>query len=140
MTLKILNPTIFPVRIRIASDMLDDFRECELGSYEDYEGLMQGDAEDQQEARDGLYGTTHVYEILGRALDRSRRLNTIELRDENEAAEVYYAVCSGTFQLSPRGLRAARRLADQLRPVLQEPQWEERFSTLLAQWPRPEGV
>lgn len=128
----------FPLIIRLAPALLEDFRESELGAYEDAQ--PGGPSEHEGPAR---YGSTHAYEILGRHLARGK----IEIRDLDEAAEVYFAAASGTFQLSDaarcdpgngnRGLRAARRICDALRPVLLASA-EPDHHTLLAKW-KPDG-
>jgi hypothetical protein len=118
----------FPLTLTMKSTLLDDFRECELGSFEDYEG-----AEDPEDRTRDLYADEHVYVILGRHLTRDRKTSRVEIRTAGEAAEVYYAACSGTFKLHPAGYREATRIADLLRPLIRE-----EFPALVEAWRRPE--
>ena len=142
--LKILNPTCFPISFQMSSRLLDDFRECELGSYEDYVALLKGTDEDAAEAEGNVYGDVHGYEILGRWLNLHATRSKIELLDMDEVAEIYYRACSGTFQIADhdrtngKGLAAARRIADRLRPVLQESK-DPDHAELLRRWPEPTG-
>ena len=82
------------IKIRISKPALEEFQQSEYGSWEDA----------------GCPDTGHVYAIL------QRHIAQIEVRDDAEAAEVFCAVCSGTFQLEYKGfLRTARRIANALR-------------------------
>jgi len=137
--MKTQDPTAFPVIIRISSALLDDFRESELGSFEDYQQMSEDERAEER------WADEHVYEILGRHLDTKRKMNRIEIRNAGEAAEVYYAACSGTFQIdrtdeggNASGYRAAVRICNVLRPVLQEP-WPYEFNELLNRWRAPTG-
>jgi hypothetical protein len=57
----------YPIRVRMSPALIEELRECELGSFEDYTGLINsGDPEDNAEARDMIFGTVHRYEILER--------------------------------------------------------------------------
>lgn len=129
--------TNYPVRIRMKPELLAELRECELGSFEDFEALRDSvDPADQAEAKDMIFGFTHRHEILG------RHKGVIELRDANEVAEVYYGAASGTFQIrenSAQCYRAAVRLCNQLRPILETYSTDSDIALLLRQWPRPAG-
>lgn len=115
----------FPIRIRINPAALDAFQRSEEGSHEDWKGGLQ--------PYDSVYGDTHVFDILG------RYRAVIEVRNADEAAEVYTAVCSGTFQLNDPEegkpyFRTACRIANALRPVVAAYHPRE-----VTRWPRPSG-
>lgn len=121
------NP-LYPLFVRMSAHRIEELRECELGSWED-----RTDDEPAQ------FGTTHVYDILG------RHRHKIEMRDADEVAEIYYAAISGTFQIDrtdeggdDRQFRAACRLCDKLRPVLRA--GGDTYAQLLGAWRAPCGM
>jgi hypothetical protein len=134
--------TTFPIKIKMAQRLIDDLRECELGSYEDWQGELAEAKRTGTEPVDPPHSGTHQYEILDRRHD-----GVIEIRSADEACDVYYAACSGTFQIrrdkyetgdgkkDERGYRAACRICDILRPIVQETDPE-----LVAMWRAPAGV
>ena len=125
----ILNPTCYPLRIRVNAGLLDDFIGCEDPSYEDYVGLLEsGEPEDAEEAADMICGTQHGVEIL------RRHKGLIELHTADEVADIYYRLCSGTIGCSERGKRWANRIADKLRPILQEPRYGDDYADLIRMW------
>lgn len=108
------------IAIRLSNAAATDLYCCESGSYDDNDG----------EAR---YGDTHACDIIQRS-PRGRNDTRITLTD-SEAAELYYAICSGTFQLEDKGyLRTARRLADRLRDAARR-----HDADLVKHWPAPSG-
>lgn len=116
-----------PQRIRLSAAALAEFIECEMGSFEDHQ------APDADHSSD--YCKEHVVEIL-------RRHNAmIEVRNDAEAATVYLAACSGTFQLGvadrgddPCYYHVARRICDRTRDAMRRID-----SKGLAMWPAPTG-
>ena len=86
------------IKIRISPAALEEFQQSECGAWEDAGGPDTG----------------HAYCIL------QRHAAQIEVRDDAEAAQVYYAACSGSFQIDDpaygqRYFRTACRIADKLR-------------------------
>lgn len=151
--LRLINPTVFPIRIRMSCALLEELIECEMGSFEDFENAKRTNP-DNYIGESEIHGTVHRVEILKRHECKSHQyMGTIEMRDYNEVAEVYYGACSGTFQIDrtdeedsagqgnwgDRGYRAAVRLCDKLRPILQESDDPE-IVQLLRQWSAPAGV
>lgn len=114
----------FPIKIRINPIALEEFRDSEYGSFEDdEEGVTRS------------YSPLHAYEILGRAPA------AIIVNDADEAAEIYWRVCSGTFQLNNQDdgenrqyFKTACRIAAALRPAVQEA-----HPSVVAVWPAPSG-
>lgn len=101
------------IKIRVSKPALEEFKHSEYGSYED------ADCPD----------TGHVWCIL------DRHSGAIEIRDDDEAAEVYYALVTGTFALRDKGyLRTARRIADAVRDAARRADPE-----LVQQYPQPDG-
>lgn len=143
----------YPVKFKLALDLVDELRECELGSWEDYSNLrVSTDPEDQREADDMIYGSVHRYAILGRVLENfpahmhsTRGMVTVVLDNADEVAEVYYGAVSGTFQIrdtddadSARRYRAACRICDTLRSYLLASA-DAHHHELVRQWPAPAG-
>lgn len=143
----------YPVKFKLAIDLVDELRECELGSWEDYTNLRAStDADDHSEADDMIYGSVHRYAILGRVLENfpahmhsTRGMVTVVLANADEVAEVYYAAVSGTFQIrdaddegSERRYRAACRICDTLRSYLLASADADHHA-LVRQWPAPLG-
>ena len=105
------------IKIRINPAALEEFQHSEHGSYEDH----------------GSPDVGHVWNIL------QRHTGLIEVRSDAEAAEVFYAVCSGTFQLdAPEEgkvyFRTACRIADKLREAARRSDPE-----MVARWKAPSG-
>jgi len=94
----------YPIKIKVASYLIDEFANCEQGRYEDHTH------EPECPACDGACATEpFAYDIL------QRWRTMIEVRNQAEAEEIYWAVSSGTFQLAEDGhLQAAQRIADTL--------------------------
>jgi hypothetical protein len=102
----------FPIRIRVSKQALEEFVCSEEGSWSDHD-----------EAPD------HQCAIL------QRHKTSIEIRNAEEAAKVYYACCSGTFQLDYKGfLRTARRIANELREAA-----KQHDPDIVKHWPAPDG-
>lgn len=135
--MKLINPTVYPVRVRMAAHHIEELRECELGSWEDHQQgneTFEGVSE-PTEGDTARYGTVHAYDILG------RHKAVIEMRDADEVAEIYYAAASGTFQIdrtdeggNDKQYRAACRLCDTLRPII-----AESHADLVRAWRGPSG-
>jgi hypothetical protein len=134
----------------MAPHHIEELRECEFGSWEDHQsGAETFEAvSEPAEGDTARYGSVHAYDILG------RHRGKIEMRDADEVAEIYYSAASGTFQIDRtdedeatgergvgnRQFRAAQRLCDALRPVLQEPRYAGVYDDLLRVWPAPSGL
>jgi hypothetical protein len=101
------------IKVRVAKPALEEFKASEFGSYED------ADCPD----------TGHVWCIL------DRHSAAIEIRNNDEAAEVYYALVTGTFALRDKGyLRTARRIANAVRDAARRAD-----PALVEQYPEPDG-
>ena len=108
------------IAIRLSNAAATDLYCCESGSYDDNDG----------EAR---YGDTHVCDLIMRG-HRQKTSTRITLTD-SEAAEFYFALCSGTFQLHDMGyFQTACRLADRLRDAARR-----HDADLVKHWPAPSG-
>lgn len=105
---------MFPIKIKISEKALAELVQSEWGSWEDHK-----------------HAGGHPCEIA----QRHRKVLVVENR--KEADRMYYAVCSGTFQLQrkvgegPSYFRTACRIADILRP-------HARPATVDV-WPKPTG-
>lgn len=105
------NASPFPIRIRLSERLRAELSACEEGSYSD----MQAEADAGREPDRPLSSHTHI--IASR-----KPRGFLVIRNAAEADDVYYSVCSGTFALRektdefPGNLRAARRIANILRP------------------------
>jgi len=105
---------VFPIRIKMSAVALEELAQCEWGSWEDH-----------KEARG------HPCEIA------QRHKGVLVLDNAKEADRMYYAVCSGTFQLNREPgegrsfFRTACRIADVLRPFARP--------ETVKQWPFPTG-
>ena len=116
--------------IRMSNAAATDLYHAEYGSYEDQSYDM---AEGEIEAL-GRWSNAHACDIIMRG-KRGQTSTSITLLDDSEAAEMYYAICSGTFQLEHMGyLSTARRLANQLRDAARRHSAE-----LVRTWPAPSG-
>lgn len=105
------------IKIRINPKALEEFQHSEHGSWEDH------DCPD----------TGHVWCIL------QRRAGAIEIHDDAEAAEVYGAAVSGTFQIDDKEIgkpyyKVAVRICDALRDAARR-----HNPDLVTRWPRPSG-
>lgn len=114
-----MNAAPFPLAIRLSARKIEELRECELGAYEDDEAKVEKGEEPDRALE------SHTYTVCKRATGA-----VLSIADADEAEDVYYAVCSGTFQL--HHLSAARQIADLLRPYA--------LPETVKLWPRPEGL
>lgn len=120
---------MFPITVPLPRALIQELQSAELAAWEDHEAaLHQG----RQPSRVPL-----VYTVCERALGGRRAALVIE--NAAEAADVYYAVCAGTFQLleQPTGRRqykAACEIANQLRPIANTVD-----ARMVALWPAPSG-
>lgn len=109
----------YPVVIRLGPVLPEELAMCEEGSYEDQQALHPSERDRPLE--------THTYTIAQRYRSQLRIDNVLEAED------VYYAVCSGTFQIrSKRYFRAACKIADALRELVRR-----NNPDLVDQWPAP---
>lgn len=109
----------YPIRIKLSAAVLEKLGQCELGSWED----LNGDDPDP-EGLESRPLESHTYAVV----ERSPK-TVLVINNPAEAEDVYYAVCSGTFQLYY--LRAARKIADRLRP--------HALPETVKLWPGPSG-
>lgn len=118
------------ITIRLSNAAATELYHSEYGSYEDQQNDMDAGAISVL----GRWSDAHACDIIMRG-KRRQNSTTITLLDDSEAAEMYYAICSGTFQLDYKGyLRTAKRLADQLRDAARRHSAE-----LVRSWPAPSG-
>lgn len=100
---------MFPIRIKIPTDVLVELAACSEGSYSDMQAIS-----DKGEPIERML-TTHAHVVA------SRHKTVLEIRNKVEAEDMYYEVCSGVFQIKGRrGWTYANRIADALRPVVKE--------------------
>ena len=91
----------YPIRIKVSAPILEELQHCEYPSWEDLTSGLSDPAERPLES--------HTYAVVKRSPRTVLVINTPE-----EADDVFYAVCSGTFQLYH--YRTACRIADALKP------------------------
>ena len=87
----------YPITIRMTRKTVSEFRECELGAYEDAENSPE------------LFDEPPVLEKMAYAI-LGRHESKIEIFDRDEMQEIWEAVCSGTFSL--HHYSSACRVAD----------------------------
>ncbi len=87
----------YPIKIRMTPAALGELSESECGRWEDNGRPDEG---------------CWAYLIA------QRHRTVLELRTEEELREVYWAICSGTFQIHMN--RGARAAATKLRPFVEE--------------------
>lgn len=104
----------FPITLAWSKGCITEFAESEFASHEDTLHRREEGSTDAEDLR------PTVYEILSRLATRVR------LENADEVAVVWWALCSGTFQLSAEAkcgeysyLAAADRFADRLRPYVE---------------------
>lgn len=111
----------FPIGITLSKALCEELSECEMGAYEDAERAVEKGEENDRPLE------AHTYVVAKRDKDKNR----IVIQNADEAEDVYYAVCSGTFmQLNSAAFRAACRIANVLRPYA--------FPETVKLWPKPE--
>lgn len=112
---------MLPITIRLTRAQVEDLACSEEGRHED-SAAARARGEDGEDAE-----TCHAYLVASRAPGAVLVVNTPE-----EASDLYYAVCSGTFQI--HNYPAAVRIADRLRDVVREHDPE-----ILRLWRAPYG-
>lgn len=99
--------TTYSIKIKLPVGHLSELAECEHPAYEDAE-------HDEAEGKPAERPTaTHTYVVA------KRHKTILEIRNAEEANDVYYAVCSGTFGLREKSMawhRSAVKIANLLRP------------------------
>mgnify|MGYP003114373812 FL=1 len=100
----------YPIKLKASADFIMHLYECEYGRYEDRES---GDIEQEL-----------VYCDFG-----DRWKTQIEIRDDAELDECWYALASGTIGCMGFG-RTANRMLNQLRPLA-----KQRIPETVALWP-----
>lgn len=114
----------YPIKLKSSSNFIQEFYSCEYGRYED--------AQNAREAGDQELIETNDYQVV--ACDfLERHKSVIEVRNDAELRELYYALASGT--IGYRGRTAhANTLLDQIRERVQAIDPE-----LVKQWPEQSG-
>ena len=96
--------SVYPIRIRMSAATLAELEHCEYGSYED----CKGDAEHLARS----FGEDARIEDHPVSVIANSKKTVLIIRNAAQADWMFYAVCSGTFQL--HHLRVAQRIADAL--------------------------
>ena len=114
----------YPIRLKVSPAALSELAACEEGAYEDaVREFRRGNIGDRDPR-------THAHVVA------QRYKSQLRIDNDAEAVDMYYAVCSGTFQVTEEKnfLHTARKIADWLRPIV------ERVSLETAkQFPQPDG-
>jgi len=121
------------VVLRLSRRTISDLLLSEEGRHEDYQrALVAYEADSPPRGDKPEPCLAYVCSMM--ALDRSSsRRVTLRIEGVDVAKDLYYAVCSGTFQFHCP--RAARRIASALR------EWVQRADPeLVKRWPAPEAV
>lgn len=107
----------YPIYLRVSHIALRELVEAEEDSYMD---ALRGNGNTQRDPR------THAHAVASRCSTRLR------IDSDQEAADMYDAVCSGTMRLTH--LAVARRIADWLRLIVTRVD-----PSLVKTWPEPTG-
>lgn len=100
----------FPIVIRMYAPHIQELLNSERGSYDD---MMQYAEKGELPLERPL--ESHVYTVA------QRHKAMLVINNAAEAEDVYFAVCSGTFQGYSRGtFAAACKVADVLRPIVKK--------------------
>lgn len=114
----------YPIKIRVGAEFLEELYQCEYGRYED--------AQDARRRGNQKAIETNDYQVV--ACDFLDRWKTvIEVRNDAELRELYYACASGTIGV--RGYtRQANRVLSKIRNRVRalDPK-------LVENWPRQDG-
>jgi len=124
---------MYPIKMKLPADHLAELSEAESGSYEDNAYLANSDdLNDRKEyAENGRFLPTHTHVIA------KRHKTILEIRGDEEAVDVYYSVCSGTFGLREKSMawhRSAVKIANWLRPIVAKADPE-----MVRAWPTADG-
>lgn len=108
----------FPINIRLHRETFTEFKESECGSYEDVETGVNDEYPDH---------TKHFYYWS----DKFPCLSTLlVITDIDQLFEVYYRLCSGTFQIDQEFGKSyykhSCRIADKLKPIVDKIIFEDR--------------
>lgn len=105
------NDSTYPIKIRVSAKFIEEMDGCEMGRYEDAERLRQStDPEDVADVEEN-------YKVVW--IDFSGRYKTVvELRNDDELLEAYYAAASGTIGLYCK--TAANNFLDKIRDKARE--------------------
>lgn len=115
----------YPITIKMSPRLLDAFADSELPSFEDH----QADPDHSGIAK----GDRHGYEVL------TEFKSQFQLRNARELCDIWWRLCTGTFQLADSHLRSAKTLADTLRPYMEQ-DTDPQTAVLLRKYPRPDGL
>lgn len=114
--------TTYPIKIAVSTTLANELAMCEEGRHEDYLSHKK------EYPNDLDVEPCHAYHIANQAIKTSELI----CNNPEEATDLYYAVCSGTFQLYH--LTTARRIANLLRNAV-----NEHDPKLVAMWTTPHG-
>ncbi len=124
------------ITIRLARATVDHLAASEYGRHEDYEvSLAEWNAAPQEERDEEDRPEpclAYTYAAAALASHASSRYATIRIDGTDAAEDLYYAACSGTFQVQFPD--AARRIADALRERVRVTDPD-----LVVRWPAPTG-
>lgn len=124
------------ITIRLSRATVDHLVLSKEGRHEDYEtNLAEWNAtplERRNEADEPEPCLAYTYATAALASHESSKYATIRIDGAGAAEDLYYAVCSGTFQIQFPD--AARRIADVLRDRVHTTNPD-----LVARWPAPTG-
>jgi hypothetical protein len=112
----------FPIVIKMYAPHIEELMHSERGSFEDMEGhLAKGELPLERPLE------SHTYTIA------QRHKTKLVINNPAEAEDVFFAVCSGTFQGYSHGtFKAACRIADVLRPIV-----KVHYPETVALWNKP---
>lgn len=115
---------MYPIYLKVSPAALRELAACEEGAYSD---AAHEQAMGRAPARDPK---THAHVVADRYSTQLR------IDNDAEAVDMYYAVCSGTFQVTDEKnfLHSACKIADWLRPIV-----ERASPDTVKLWPCPNG-
>lgn len=121
------------VKIRLSRAAVEHLAMSEEGRYEDYtRDLAEWNAGERYEADKPEPCLAYTCATEALTSHESSKYATICISSTDTAEDLYYAVCSGTFQI--QFLTAARRIANVLRERVRVTN-----SPLVRAWPAPTG-
>lgn len=117
----------FPLSFPCSPELLNELALCEEGSYDD---ALDAELRHETPERDPV---NHTYVVA------RRHKRKLEIRNEAELADVWYALCSGTTQVHKP--RAVDNLAAKMRPyVALAAQHHECVRKVYDIWQYPSGM
>jgi hypothetical protein len=101
-----------PIAIRLARKKCEALAIAEEGRHEDCLTAL-AEWNTASKPKDEKPDTCHAYDVASKALDTRGAIVALRIDSANAAIDLYYAVCSGTFQID--NFKAATRIANALR-------------------------